>query len=143
MVALPSLDHQHSYGPFSHVGCQGEARQGRSRQYKSTSAGNPHSEHRFPAPSSRKNVLNKCLEFAGNHASVQPVLNWAKCLFPEHTERSLSFVTVRRISRIRLAKKKFVQLRINYVGLGSTNNPNYVREANIRPVKNGLTGGSP
>ena len=26
----------------------------------------------------------------------------------------------------------------NYVGLRSTNNPNYVREANVRPVKNGL-----
>ena len=30
------------------------------------------------------------------------------------------------------------QLRINYVGLGSTNNPTYVHEANVRPIKHGL-----
>ena len=37
------------------------------------------------------------------------------------------------------AKQTFVQLGTNYVGLGSTNNPNYVREANsVRPMKKGL-----
>ena len=46
-------------------------------------------------------------------------------IFPEHVERSFldpeySFVAVRRIPRTRLAKQKFVQLRISYVGLGST-----------------------
>ena len=53
-------------------------------------------------------------------------------------ESSLCSQPIRgNIRRTRFAKRKFVQLRTSYVGLGSTNNPNYVREANIRPVKNG------
>ena len=88
MVALLSLDQQHSYGPFSHVGCHGEARHGRSRQdyvsWKSTLRA-PLSRTLLQEECFKKNVLNKCLEFAGNHASVQPVFNWANCLFAEHT----------------------------------------------------------
>ena len=30
------------------------------------------------------------------------------------------------------------KLRSTCCGLGSTNNPNYVREANVRPIKNGV-----
>ena len=61
-------------------------------------------------------------------------------IFPEHVEQSFldpeySFVTVGRIPRSRFAKQMSVRLRTNYVGLGLTNNPNYVR-----PVKNGLYG---
>ena len=87
-------------------------------------------------------------------------------MFPEHAERSFldpeySFVAVRRIPRTRFAKQKVLpiknrlcwprfdeepelcsrskrsaQLRTEYVGLGSTNNPNYVHEANVCPIKN-------
>ena len=64
-------------------------------------------------------------------------------IFPEHVERSFSdpeysFVTVRRILRTRFAKQKFVQLRTSCVGLGWTNTSNYVHEANVLPIKNGL-----
>ena len=41
---------------------------------------------------------------------------------------------VRRILPTRLAK----QVRPIKNQLGSTNTPNYVREANVRPIKNGL-----
>ena len=62
---------------------------------------------------------------------------------PERVERSFldsqyRFVAVRWILPTRFAKQKFVQLRTNSVGLGSPNNPNYVREANVRPIKNWL-----
>ena len=33
-----------------------------------------------------------------------------------------------------------IQLRTSYVGLASTNTPNYVHEANVHPIKNGLKG---
>ena len=61
---------------------------------------------------------------------------------PGHVEQSFldaeySFVAVRRLPQTRFAKQTFVQLRTNYVGLGSTNTPKNVREANVRPVKNG------
>ena len=69
-------------------------------------------------------------------------------IFPEHNERSFldpehSFVAVRRRPRTRFAKQKFSQLRTNYdrgtfFYIGSTNNPNYVRKADVCPVKNGL-----
>ena len=64
-------------------------------------------------------------------------------IFPEHAERSFldpeyCFVAVRRIPRTRFAKQKFVQLRTNYIGPGSTNILIYVREANVRTLKNGL-----
>ena len=52
------------------------------------------------------------------------------------------FFQVRRITQTMFAKQKFAQLRISYVrgtfSPGSTNNPNYVREAKVRPIKNQL-----
>ena len=32
----------------------------------------PHSKHRFPAPSSRKDVVNQCLDFGSLHESIHP-----------------------------------------------------------------------
>ena len=43
--------------------------------------------------------------------------------------------------RTRFAKQMIVQLRISFVGLVSTKCPNYIREANVRPIKNGLKTG--
>ena len=77
--------------------------------------------HRHPyiLSSSSTGELSLCSQpFRGNICRTGRI-------FPEHVERSFldpeySFVAVRRIPRTRFAKQMFVQLRTNYVDLGST-----------------------
>ena len=77
------------------------------------------------------------------HRRALFALNQSEARFAELGEYSQNMFSNAFWTRTRFAKQKFAQFRTNYVRrllffIASTNNPNYVREANVRPVQNQL-----